>query len=226
MANRGNVNQTLAANGSYTIPAGWHAGSGRVSQSLATQAARNVTPTTSNQTAVAANRWTTGTIVILGSSSLSASNIRNGVTIFGIRGTFVGWVDSEYWYTRNQSHSEAWLGVDLSRQLYNYKPDATVLSQIKQYFTTLNVSCTVWARGDVVYDTTSIRCSCTVYYGSGRYDSTIIAKAIANENYWTDWDTGSYHGAIGDVVQVRVAMSTASGTGYGWYNSLNIWYSK
>lgn len=94
MANRGNVNQTLAANGSYTIPAGWHAGSGRVSQSLATQAARNVTPTTSNQTAVAANRWTTGTIVILGSSSLTAGNIRNGVTIFGVKGTFTGWVDS------------------------------------------------------------------------------------------------------------------------------------
>ena len=84
------MNQTLAANGSYTIPAGWHAGSGRVSQSLATQAARNVTPTTSNQTAVAANRWTTGTIVILGSSSLSASNIRNGVTIFGVTGTDKG----------------------------------------------------------------------------------------------------------------------------------------
>lgn len=90
MANRGNANQTLAANGSYTIPAGWHAGSGRVSQSLATQAAQNVTPTTSNQTACAANRWTTGTIVILGSSSLSASNIRNGVTIFGVTGTDKG----------------------------------------------------------------------------------------------------------------------------------------
>ena len=90
MANRGNANQTLAANGSYTIPAGWHAGSGRVSQSLATQAAQNVTPTTSNQTACAANRWTTGTIVILESSSLSASNIRNGVTIFGVTGTDKG----------------------------------------------------------------------------------------------------------------------------------------
>ena len=226
MVNRGNVSQSLGANGSYTIPAGWHAGGGRVTQSLAVHGGGTYTPNTANQVICWANWYTSGNIVVAGASTLTAGNIRNGITIFGIRGTFVGWVDSEYWYTRNQSHSEAWLGVDLSRQLYNYKPDATVLSQIKQYFTTLNVSCTVWARGDVVYDTTSIRCSCTVYYGSGRYDSTIIANAIANENYWTDWDTGSYHGAIGDVVQVRVAMSTASGTGYGWYNSLNIWYSK
>ena len=138
----------------------------------------------------------------------------------------MGWVDSEYWYTRNQSRGATWLGMDLLLQLYNYEPDATVLSQIKQYFTTLNVSCTVWARGDTVYDDTFIGCSCVVRYGSGRDDRTNIANATAD--YWTDtdWDTGSYHGAIGDMVQVRVAMSTAYGTGYGWYNSLNIWYSK
>lgn len=94
MANRGSVSQSLGANGSYTIPAGWHSGSGKVTQSLATQGAKNVTPKTTNQTAVAANRWTTGTIVILGSSSLTAGNIRNGVTIFGVKGTFAGWVDS------------------------------------------------------------------------------------------------------------------------------------
>ena len=94
MANRGNVSQALGVNGSYTIPAGWHAGGGKVTQSLATQGAVNVTPGTANKTACAANRWTTGTIVILGSSALTAGNIKNGVTIFGVKGTFTGWVDS------------------------------------------------------------------------------------------------------------------------------------
>ena len=94
MANRGNVSQALGANGSYTIPAGWHAGGGKVTQSLATQGAVNVTPGTANKPACAANRGTTGTIGILGSSSLTAGNIKNGVTIFGVRGTFTGWVDS------------------------------------------------------------------------------------------------------------------------------------
>lgn len=94
MTNRGAVNQNLSANGSYTIPSGWHSGSGKVTQSLTTQGAKSVTPTTSNQTACAANRWTTGTIVILGSSNLKAANIKNGVTIFGVKGNFTGWVDS------------------------------------------------------------------------------------------------------------------------------------
>ena len=95
MTNRGAVNQNLSANGSYTIPSGWHSGSGKVTQSLTTQGAKSVTPTTSNQTACAANRWTTGTIVILGSGNLVSGNIKNGVTIFGVKGNFTGWVDSQ-----------------------------------------------------------------------------------------------------------------------------------
>ena len=90
MANQGNVSQSLAANGSYTIPAGWHAGAGVVNQSLATQGAVNVTPGTANKTACAANRWTTGSIIILGSSNLTAGNIKKGVSIFGVTGTWVG----------------------------------------------------------------------------------------------------------------------------------------
>ena len=35
------------------------------------------------------------TITIVGSSSLVAGNIKNGVTIFGVKGTFTGWVDKE-----------------------------------------------------------------------------------------------------------------------------------
>ena len=67
MTNRGAISQKLAANGSCTVPAGWHNGSGKVTQSLTTQGAKTVTPTTSNQTACAASRWTTGAITIIGS---------------------------------------------------------------------------------------------------------------------------------------------------------------
>ena len=95
MVNRGSVTQTLSANGSYTIPVGWHSGRGRVSQNLATQGSVNVTPTTTNQTACPANRWTTGSIIIVGSPNLTAGNIKKGVNIFGITGTWVGWVDPE-----------------------------------------------------------------------------------------------------------------------------------
>ena len=48
MTDRGAVSQTLAANGTYTIPAGYHNGSGKVTQSLTTKAATTWTPKTSN----------------------------------------------------------------------------------------------------------------------------------------------------------------------------------
>ena len=93
MTNRGAISQKLAANGSYTVPAGWHNGSGKVTQSLTTQGAKNVTPKTTNQTACAASRWTTGNIVIVGASTLTAGNIKKGVKIFNVTGTFTGIVD-------------------------------------------------------------------------------------------------------------------------------------
>ena len=126
MTNRGAISQKLAANGSYTVPAGWHNGSGKVTQSLTTQGAKNVTPKTTNQTACAASRWTTGSIVILGSSALVAGNIKKGVKIFNVTGTFTGWVDSTmamsavpgwtvkmgldtnyHWYSQNYSNGTA-----------------------------------------------------------------------------------------------------------------------
>lgn len=96
MVNNGAVSQSLAANGSYTIPTGWHNGSGKVTQALSTQAATNVTPGTTNKTACAASKWTTGDIWVVGNSTLAAGNIKKGVNIFGITGTFTGWVDNNY----------------------------------------------------------------------------------------------------------------------------------
>ena len=94
MVNRGNVSQSLGANGSYTIPAGWHAGGGRVTQSLSVHIGGTYTPNTANQVICWANWYASGNIVVAGASTLTAGNIRNGITIFGIRGTFTGWVDS------------------------------------------------------------------------------------------------------------------------------------
>ena len=94
MINRGNVSQSLSANGSYTIPAGWHAGGGVVNQSLAFHWGGTYTPNTANQVICWANWYAAGNIVVLGSSALTAGNIRNGVWIFGVLGNFTGWVDS------------------------------------------------------------------------------------------------------------------------------------
>lgn len=57
---------------------------------LPTQAAKTVTPTTTNQTAVASGRYTTGDVVVAGDANLTAENIAEGVSIFGVTGTFEG----------------------------------------------------------------------------------------------------------------------------------------
>ena len=87
MNNRGAVNQTLGINGNYTIPAGYHNGSGKVTQSVATQGGSTITPGTSQKTAVAANRYVTGNIIVAGDANLIAANIKQGVNIFGVVGT-------------------------------------------------------------------------------------------------------------------------------------------
>ena len=57
---------------------------------LTTQASKTVTPGTSQQTAVASGRYTTGAVYVAGDADLVASNIKSGVSIFGVTGTYEG----------------------------------------------------------------------------------------------------------------------------------------
>ena len=54
-----------------------------------TKGAETFTPKTNNQT-ISSGRWLTGTQTIKGDANLVASNIKSGVSIFGVRGTYVG----------------------------------------------------------------------------------------------------------------------------------------
>lgn len=105
MPNRGAVNQSLAINGSYTIPAGYHNGSGKVTQNIPTKGAQTYTPGTTNQT-IAANQYLTGPQTIKGDPNLKAENIKKGVSIMGITGSFEGWVSSPL----NLFNSGSWGG--------------------------------------------------------------------------------------------------------------------
>ena len=81
MPNRGTVNQSLAINGSYTIPAGYHNGNGKVTQSVKTKGAQTFTPGRSNQS-ISANQWLSGAQTIMGDPNLKPENIKKGVTIW------------------------------------------------------------------------------------------------------------------------------------------------
>lgn len=91
--NRGAVNATLAINGTYVIPAGYHNGAGKVQvdKAYSTKGAFTYTPTnvTSVQTIQSAGVYMSGDIILKGEANLKPENIKEGVTIFGVKGTYV-----------------------------------------------------------------------------------------------------------------------------------------
>ena len=82
MTNRGNVTATLAINGTYTIPEGYHAGSGKVSQNIPTKAAATYYPGASEQI-IAAGQYLSGAqkIGAVSQENLIGANIRPGITV-------------------------------------------------------------------------------------------------------------------------------------------------
>lgn len=66
------------------------AGDKSATQQLPTQESKTVTPGTSTKTAVASGRYTTGNVNVAGSANLVPANIKSGVNIFGVTGTFEG----------------------------------------------------------------------------------------------------------------------------------------
>lgn len=65
-------------------------GSKSATKQLTTQGAKTVTPGTTNQTAVAAGRYTTGDVTVAGDADLKSENIAEGINIFGVTGTHSG----------------------------------------------------------------------------------------------------------------------------------------
>lgn len=111
MPNRGAVSQSLPINGSYAIPAGYHNGSGKVTQSIPTKAAQTYTPCTASQT-ISAGQYLNGAQTIKGDANLIPANILSGKNIFGVVGnvvagkrfakgthTFSGSTDESYYFS-------------------------------------------------------------------------------------------------------------------------------
>ena len=66
------------------------AGTKSATKQLAFQTAKTITPTTTSQIAVSSGYYTGGTVTVKGDSNLVAENIKSGVSIFGVNGTYEG----------------------------------------------------------------------------------------------------------------------------------------
>lgn len=64
MPNHGAVSQMLGINGTYTIPAGYHNGVGKVTQSIPVFGGQTITPTKSAQTVSCSGKYASGNVIV------------------------------------------------------------------------------------------------------------------------------------------------------------------
>lgn len=93
MPDRSAVSQSLAINGTYTIPEGYHNGQGKVTQGITTMGAQTINPTATKQTVQCANKYMNGNVDVNGVSNLTAANVKKGQTVGGTAGA-CDWVDA------------------------------------------------------------------------------------------------------------------------------------
>ena len=93
---------------------------------LSTQSAKTVTPGKYSQTAVSSGKYTTGAVTVSGDSNLVASNIKSGVSIFGVSGSYTG--DSMKTYETTATYSAdtttGWINTPSSNQ---FAPKAAII---------------------------------------------------------------------------------------------------
>lgn len=81
---------TISSSGLITSQvdtSGYLAGGTQKTLQIATSSGGTYMPTTYDRTLVSSGRYTTGSVVMAGDSNLVSSNIRSGVSIFGVTGT-------------------------------------------------------------------------------------------------------------------------------------------
>ena len=95
---------TAVANNILSGKTAWVNGS-KITGTIPSQGAATITPGTSAKTAIAAGRYANGNITVAGNSNLVAANIKKGVSIFGVTGTWEGYISSPLYLFNNGTWS-------------------------------------------------------------------------------------------------------------------------
>lgn len=145
------VNSSGLITASSTQSAGYvTAGTKNATRQLTTQAGKTITPGTSQQTAVASGRYTTGTVYVAGDSDLKAENIKKGINIFGVTGaledvTFY-WEELTLSDPRQSGLTGSLLSIEVDGE-FTYEPKVLLAYIYEVRGTTVRA----WARGGSIY---------------------------------------------------------------------------
>ena len=94
MPDRGSPSIVLPVNGTHNFPAGRYTG-GSVTQNIQTVAGRTVNPGATAQTLSVAGKKLSGNIVVNAVANLKPENIKKGVVVGGVTGTWEGYVNND-----------------------------------------------------------------------------------------------------------------------------------
>jgi len=254
MANQGTKTPSLNAGGSYTIPAGYHNGSGKITaNSLASQTdatataaqilsgqtawvkgtkltgsmtsrgAVTITPSTSNQTIAAG--YHNGSGYVVGDSDLVAGNIKKGINIFGVAGTYEGAGTGKYLkYTETLSLTTSdTTNPDYNNrplQLYNAKvtlpggssSSASFVNSATAYFAIVNV---IFTKDMVSYSGTGVAGNKqTIKVGTKYFIRYQDGKMYIYANFRAS-KSGVVPGDASTETNISSTINT-DGYGYGW----------
>lgn len=103
---------------------------------LNTQSGKTVTPSTTQQTAVASKKYTTGNVYVAGDSNLTADNIKKGISIFGVTGSYEGTSSSgdnklKVFSGTVDPYSTSRLHIDLSENVSEYSLKMVAVAMTK-----------------------------------------------------------------------------------------------
>lgn len=132
ITNRGAVNASLPINGTYTIPEGYHSGAGKVTQNIATMGAQTIAPGNSQKVVSCSGKYMTGNVTVPAVTNLTAANIKKGVNVGGVVGTWEGYVaaatDLYYNGINNAGFTgPKWLSFDSNQITFNTSTTSTTL---------------------------------------------------------------------------------------------------
>lgn len=235
--------QTAVASGKYTTGAVTVAAiPSEYVKPTATKAAATYTPTTSNQT-IAAGTYCSGAQTIKGDSNLVAGNIKSGVSIFGVNGTYSPVIDvpatqwsSKYLKTLYPSLSNTTAAITVKAMTYYdgywYGVGNDSAGDAWKLYGTTTGNMTAYRLGSSRnYPVTGIVCDGTNIWlalSSGGYSNrTILYQSIANFRsnstslYTYTSTSNSYYGAFQYDSSYSLAYGVNTSTGNATFALIN-----